>query len=289
MYIECTICKQPIFVDILDQHEKECNKKITKITEDPAKLLTSRQQMALNYVMKKSAIFSKAVKYNLMEKIKLLGCTEAELKSVHNYVKKNVKTVIHINLTKVMDFILNDTNYRNQFETNISGGSLSKSARDDWEKQLFNGLYLHSESGEKVKYGALNITNDPSGVRSAHGYGNSYLVLNDATKIRTSFVWGDSSAKDLHIANYRHFNPILLYLSNNALDEVVKIATGKQSHSTVVYSNYIEAQIHGPVRFKEDVDTLVVNSTFREQDYMIRKIEGFCIKNGINMVFMDQI
>jgi hypothetical protein len=274
-------------VDVLDKHEEQCSKMVKK--EDPIKLLTARQQMALSYVMKKSKIFSKAVKYNLLEKFKMLGYSETELKLVHDYVKRDVKTVIHINLTKVLDFILNDTNYRNQFETNISGGSLSKSARDDWEKQLFNGLYLHSEGSEKVKYGALNITNDSSGVRSAHGYGNSYLVLNDATKVRTSFVWGDSSLKDLHIANYRNFYPILLYLGNNALDEIVKIAMGKQPCSTIVYGNYIEAQIHGPVRFKEDVDTLVVNSMFREQHAVVQKIEEFCLNNDIAMTFMDQI
>ena len=276
MDVECLTCKHYVPVEMLDIHETTCIKKVE---------LTDVQQKALLYVMKKSSIFSKAVKYNLLEKI-----NKNDMKLLHSYVKNRVNTVIHINLDKILTKILDDTEYRNQFETGISGGSLSKTMRDDWEKQLFYGIYLNSAGPEKVKYGAINITNDPYGVRSAHGYGDSYFVLKPETKFRTSFVFGDSSTKDLHIANYKNFNSVLLYIAP-ILNEVVEVASGVKPYSTVSYT-YIEAQIHGPILFNRDVASLVVNPKYKqysENHHMLPVIEEFCTKNGIDLVFADEL
>src|SRR5207302_1794959 len=97
----------------------------------------------------------------------------------------------------------------NQFETNISGGCLSHPTRLQWEKTLFGGAYDLSEGYEKVKYGSLNITNNPLGNTACYGYGDSYLILRPDIKKRTTFVHGDSSRQDLHIVTFLYPVPIL--------------------------------------------------------------------------------
>lgn len=41
--------------------------------------------------------------------------------------------IIHINLDKVLKFLVEDSHYRNQFETGTSGGSTDLAARTSWE------------------------------------------------------------------------------------------------------------------------------------------------------------
>jgi hypothetical protein len=44
-----------------------------------------------------------------------------------------------------------DTHYRNQFETKTSCGTLSSSARSQWEDGLFNKIYAKATGYERVK------------------------------------------------------------------------------------------------------------------------------------------
>ena len=50
---------------------------------------------------------------------------------------------------QALNFLVNDTHYRNQFETSTSGGCLSTSARTGWEDRLFNNFY-HDSGGALV-------------------------------------------------------------------------------------------------------------------------------------------
>ena len=80
-------------------------------------------------------------------------------------------------MAKLTPHLNTDTHYRNQFETGTSGGSLSRTSRVDWENRLFNGMYDSSPDFDRVKYGVLNITNDPHGVQCCSQYGECYFVL----------------------------------------------------------------------------------------------------------------
>lgn len=49
------------------------------------------------------------------------------------------------------------------------------------EDQLFNKVYTHDCPGhDRVKYGVLNLSNDPAGIRACYGYGNSYFYLENS-------------------------------------------------------------------------------------------------------------
>ena len=63
-----------------------------------------------------------------------------------------------------MKLFLESDRYKNQFETNTSGGTLSHFKRNEWEDNLFANKYRDKDPRAKVKYGVLNIVNDPKGM-----------------------------------------------------------------------------------------------------------------------------
>ena len=93
-----------------------------------------------------------------------------------------------------MHHFLESDRYKNQFETNTSGGALNHEARKVWENNLFNYKYLNTEPKNRVKYGTLKLVNDPKGMGPCTWYGNSYFELKNV-KLRSTFLYGDSSNK----------------------------------------------------------------------------------------------
>jgi len=61
---------------------------------------------------------------------------------------------------------------------------------------LLNVVYSHHPLVIfKVKYGVLNIVNDPNGVKCCRQYGDSYLLLSkDTVRLRTTFASEDTSS-----------------------------------------------------------------------------------------------
>ena len=56
---------------------------------------------------------------------------------------------------------MQDTHYRNQFETRTTSGSSDIAKRKAWESRLFPEIYDDVEAKHRVKYGVLNAVNDP--------------------------------------------------------------------------------------------------------------------------------
>merc|ERR1719408_293499 len=120
------------------------------------------------------------------------------------WIRELSPILIHIDLDKVGDFLKTDTHYRNQFETNTSGGLLKTSAREKWESDLFGGAYDKATGFERPKYGAQNVINDYKGVTGCIQYGDSYLVLKDV-RLRCTLSPQDSGgipAKRLAVLDY---------------------------------------------------------------------------------------
>lgn len=61
---------------------------------------------------------------------------------------------------------------------------------------MFNNIFFDASHHERVKYGAVNITNDPKGILSAKGYGKSYLILKDQVKARCTITHHNSSGSE---------------------------------------------------------------------------------------------
>ena len=297
---QCEYCFELIDKDIIDEHMMICYKEQTellnscenriKVVEDKPQI-SNTQIKAIEYCFKKSKLFSKNVYKNLLARFQFKGHTKNDLNQVVKFIKKNIRIIIHVNLDSCLQYLIKDDHYRNQFETNRSHGTLSSSARMVWENNLFNNIYHKDiDGGERVKYGTINITNDPLGVTKCYGYGDSYLILKDNVKTRCSFIMGDSCAMDIHLCTFKYFNSILLFLKDEALDDVIDVSLGKAtSRSSNSLHHYIEAQIHGPIKLSRDVELLVANSKYRNNIGMINNLHLFSMNHGVSYKFNDEL
>ena len=78
---------------------------------------------------------------------------------------------------------------RNQFETKVSGGTLSEDHREMWERCLFGGAYDDAKAFDRPKYGVMNFTGDPMGIqRACRQYGDSYMLLKAEVDFRPLLI-----------------------------------------------------------------------------------------------------
>jgi hypothetical protein len=106
-----------------------------------------------------------------------MGYDEGDLMLMREYITHQAPIIIHVNLSNVIKYLNNDTQYRNLFETKKSGGSVSYTGRKKWENYLFGNVYDHCKDSERVKYGVMNFANDKNGNPLCQNYGKSVIVL----------------------------------------------------------------------------------------------------------------
>ena len=273
------ITPQSIRQELLKKSEKHLHDKLDKFTE--------LQEKALTYVEKKSKIFCKNTTLDVQNRFTKLGYNESDLLGVIDYLKNNVDITININLDKILTFILQDDKYKNLFETNTSGGNKVHSIRAVWEDKLFNNIYKDATSTERVKYGALNVTNSKNGISCCRGYGDSFFILKKDVRKRTSFVIGDSSKQDVHMLNFNNCSFLFNLLDESILKEMINIANKNITNSNLLYGEYIECQIHGDLRFGSDIELLVVNNRHKSNSSMMNQINEFSQKYNCPCVFSN--
>ena len=125
--------------------------------------------------------------------------TEKDLRRCLRFLRDEAPIIIHVSMQRALKFLVQDTHYRNQFETGTSGGTLNSNSRTSWEDRLFNKYYHDSTPFDRCKYGVFNVVNDPHGVSNCSNYGESYLVLKNV-RLRTSFADMDSSSASTSLA-----------------------------------------------------------------------------------------
>jgi hypothetical protein len=141
-------------------------------------VLSPTQRAAVEYVIKKSRMSSSAVLPELLHRVYSLGYTDDDIKKTFYWIKYEAPIIIHVNLDSVLHFLVEDTHYRNLFETGTGSGSTDFHARKSWEDRIFNGIYHNSLPHERVKYGVLNIGN--RALSDAH-CGQDYSLFHNAT------------------------------------------------------------------------------------------------------------
>ena len=299
--IPCEFCYENFSIELIESHQTSCIeeqekilKNLTHIKKKPSvdiytePNLTEIQTKAMAYVFKKSKIFSHSIEMMLLKRFLEMNYTKQDFQTVTKFIK-TVPIIIHFHPQKMIDYLINDTHYRNLFETKTSSGSTSTEARTKWENVLFNKLYNDSIPIDRVKYGVININNDPNGCPSATSYGDSYIELKDNIKNRTSFTYGDSSSQDIHICSFKGFYNILYYMPQTCLKQIIESALNSIQNKPMVKisgMSYIEAQYHGPVRLKMDVKSLVINSKYKSDNKMIKKLDQFTVAHNVPWRFM---
>lgn len=119
-------------------HLKDQYINTTFASTEGADKLTPIQQMALDKSEKKAKISSKNTYLNVLGRFISLDYSEDHLKTTLNYIKNDVKPVIHIMIETLIQYFIDDGFYRNQFET-LYKGLPGCSSRLAWEKNLFRG------------------------------------------------------------------------------------------------------------------------------------------------------
>ncbi|MFF4104740.1 DUF3626 domain-containing protein [Streptomyces sp. NPDC001903] len=148
----------------------------------------------------------------------------------------------------MLDSLADDEVYHSQFVTGTSNGGLTAHPGGDrwrWESRIFNGAYDAAPAHERPAYGALNFRHKAVG--AAPRFGSAHFRLTAETLIRTTFCYPDSflEPSDFGVADRMRLIELARADDQDALDD------------------YVEAQVHGPVRPDRDVEALVLDPAFR--------------------------
>ncbi|MBB1262468.1 DUF3626 domain-containing protein [Streptomyces alkaliterrae] len=148
----------------------------------------------------------------------------------------------------LLDSLAEDGVYRSQFVTGTSNGGLTAYPGGDrwrWESRIFNGAYDHAPAHERPVYGALNFRGKSVG--AAPRFGSAHFRLTTETLTRTTFCYPDSFFEPSDFGVAARMGLIALALADRQDD----------------LDDYIEAQVHGPVRPDRHVEALVLDPSYR--------------------------
>ncbi len=154
---------------------------------------------------------------------------------------------------RVLASLCSDGQYRSQYETGTSNGSLTAHPGGDrwkWESRIFAGAYDDSPAEDRPKYGALNDLRRSTG--ASPRFGSAYLRLAAHVLSRTTFCFPDS------VYEPRHFG---------VAERMAVIAAARGAvWNGDPLDQYIEAHVHGRVEVQKDVEAIVLDPCYRGTD-----------------------
>ncbi|MCG7526873.1 DUF3626 domain-containing protein [Streptomyces sp. OfavH-34-F] len=139
--------------------------------------------------------------------------------------------------------------YASQFVTGTSNGGMTAFPGGDrwrWESRIFDGAYDEAPAHERPVYGAWNFRRYEVG--GAPRFGSAHFRLRAEALERTTFCYPDSFCEptDFGVAERMGLVALALADEQDVLDD------------------YIEAQVHGPVRPDRHVEALVLDPCHRD-------------------------
>jgi hypothetical protein len=150
----------------------------------------------------------------------------------------------------ILTLMARDGIYRSQFETGTSNGGLTAHPGGDrwrWESRIFNGVYDRGSPADRPKYGSLNFRHRRVG--GSPRFGSAHLRLAPHTLTRTTFCYPDSVFEPAHFG------------VASRLSTLVTLATADNKDPL---DDYIEAQTHGVLHLRDDVEALVLDPSYRD-------------------------
>jgi len=278
--------------------------------------LSDTQLFALTDAYNHAVDLSNQAREALLKQLTALGFTAADLDTCVSYMRDKAPITVNFDPDKslavqttgfaprlglrverngsnrLIDSFLVDPDYRNQFETGITGGSncaIPGGARDTWERTIFDGDYQTGPFDPTVrpKYGSVNARNIIDG--GAPSYGSCCFVLKPSVRNRVTITPQNSSCcgRD-DVGTLDDCMHVLLKKSN--LQDIVKAAINSASAATASSFTcgfdfpYIEMQVHGPLELCKDVDLLVADPKYRGTPYEA-KLRDLCARDGIKLMW----
>lgn len=147
----------------------------------------------------------------------------------------------------VIEGMADSGDYRSQFETGTSNGGLTAFPGGDrwrWESRLFAGRYDEGAAADRPVYGALD-RGDPYG--GAIRFGSAHVRLRPEVTDRSTFCFPDSVFEPEHVGGAELVPTLVALADASAHDHL---------------DHYVEAHVHGGVRFDRDVEAVVLDPCF---------------------------
>lgn len=229
-------------------------------------------------------------------------------------LKNNARIGLHFHpdrpdstMKSVAEALLEQGIYKSQFETLLSNGSVSAlpgGDRDLWENKIFGGAYQTegTTNNQRPKYGALNVMLHSDG--PAPRFGSCYFLLSPKVSYRSTFTYLDSYQDPNEKGTYKEFDMILAALLEEAFSResaigekditptilINHLLVNLKNNSTNPEKNepnrnlnhYIEAQVHGDISLKDDVEVLVADPSFKET-IIGTTLERLCLRYSIEL------
>jgi len=187
----------------------------------------------------------------------------------------------------VVEGLLQEGLYKNQFETHVSNGGLHPTpggARAVWEDILFGGAFSRhgGELSERPVYGALYLVPQADG--PCPRYGSCYFLLKPEVSKRCTFTYMDSHRNPAVKGTMQVFEPLMQALFVESFErkfalgyhdlkppQLIKQLLNLRAPTEQIIqqplngnlNHYIEAQVLGPVTLRDDVEILVADACYQ--------------------------
>jgi len=276
--------------------------------------LTKSQLAALEYITNYARSRKYDAERDIKEVLEMSDITQKTFEETVSKIKSYARVALHFHpdrpdesMKTVAESLLENGIYKNQFETLLSNGSetaYTGGKRDIWEKRIFGGTYhlKDSTNSQRPKYGALDLMLHPDG--PSPRFGSCYFLLSPKVSYRCTYTYLDSHQDPKEKGTYEEFDDILAslmkdtFFSDFAIGEKNLTPRKLVNHLLVnlekPYSNpsskepnrnlnhYIEAQIHGDISLKDDVEIVVADPSFNGI-HTGRILEQICSQYSIDL------
>lgn len=273
----------------LDRSAAACGWRVPEDEAAELRALKPCQARALLHIRKRCLDMHEQAMPFLMARTEQLGFTAQDLARTLAYIREQAPLIIHVNLARDGAALAADTHYRNLFE--FSAGAedtdIHARSRKDWEGELFGKAYRGVEAFDRCKYGVLNVTNDPQGVRCcAPVYGSSYLLLR-GVRLRTTLSAEDSAGLEAsELATVDRYAHVLARYTDSELQATLEVGTRRSlGANSLTVAAYKEAQIHGEVRLSDHVALVMAHPSLRESSGGV--LERLSDRCGAPLVWME--
>jgi hypothetical protein len=146
----------------------------------------------------------------------------------------------------VIEAMARDGRYENQYVTGISNGLLAATAgspRWRWEDRLFGDRYDGAPPDERPVYGSWSRTADPYG--GSPRFGSAFFRLRVDVVDRATYCFPDSTFEPDAFGGPERLEDLCRMADEAVRDEPL--------------DDYVEAQVHGGVLLRRDVEALVLD------------------------------
>ncbi|WP_430791468.1 DUF3626 domain-containing protein [Virgibacillus flavescens] len=253
------------------------------------------QKNAVTYIENHAKANKKEANETINHILKMSNIDDKTYKGAIAKLKQNARIALHFHpdrpdssMKSVAKSLLEQGTYKSQFETLLSNGSVSAlpgGDRDRFEEKIFGGAYQIKEAtnNQRPKYGALHLMLHPDG--PSPRFGSCYFLLYPNVSKRCTFTYLDSFDDPNEKGTYEEFDSIMAALLTETFTRDFALGEKNLTPSKLIHhlldnlekpfvdpsnkksarnlNHYIEAQVHGDISLKEDVEILVADPSFQ--------------------------